>query len=53
MNNCELKSLENFPHLKNLIVLELSDNLLSGEDLCKIAYCGQINFLTLDNNSIS
>lgn len=26
MNDCKLKSLENFPQLRKLIVLELSDN---------------------------
>jgi Leucine-rich repeat (LRR) protein len=53
MNNCELQSLDNFPHLKNLIGLELSDNQLTGEDVSKITHCGQINFITLDNNNIS
>jgi len=26
LNGCKLKTLENFPHLRKLVVLELSDN---------------------------
>jgi hypothetical protein len=60
MNSCKLNSLENFPHLKKLIGLELSENMYSndlfritGEDLSKIRHSSQINFLTVGNNHIS
>ena len=33
LNGCNLRSLENFPNLPNLIRLELIDNKLTGEKL--------------------
>jgi len=33
MNDCKLKSLENFPQLRKLIVIELSDNEYKNFDL--------------------
>ena len=37
LNDCQLKSLDNFPNLPNLVKLDLLDNNLSGESLTKIA----------------
>ena len=53
LNDCGLSSLENFPTLRHLIGLELSDNRLTGEDLHMLKLCPGINFLSLDCNEIT
>lgn len=37
MNDCDLRSLENFPNLPKLVRLELVDNKLTGKSLNSLA----------------
>lgn len=52
LNDCQLKSLENFPNLPNLVKLDLLDNNLSGESLSKIAGQSSLQQLALGGNPI-
>ena len=52
LNDCQLKSLDNFPNLPNLVKLDLLDNNLSGESLSKIASQQSLQQLALGGNPI-
>jgi hypothetical protein len=54
MNQTQLKSLENFPQIKNLKRLELAENHLTGEELKGLAqYAATLETLKLANNKIT
>jgi len=52
-NECELKSLENFPTCPQLLRLELTDNHLTGEDLKHLKNLRNIEALYLGGNKIA
>ena len=52
LNDCQLKSLEIFPNLPNLIKLDLLDNGLQGESLAKIASYQSLQQIALGGNPI-
>jgi Leucine-rich repeat (LRR) protein len=51
--SCELNSLENFPHLPQLIRLDLVNNELSGDDIKHIVVCKHVQTVMLSHNQIT
>jgi Leucine-rich repeat (LRR) protein len=52
LNDCGIRSLENFPYLTNLIRLDMVFNFLRGEDLGKLRVCRHLQTLMLGANNI-
>lgn len=52
LNDCEIKSLKNFPNLPRLIRLDLVFNQIVGEDLIHIHSCKHLQTLMLGANKI-
>ena len=52
LNNCKLKSLNNFPNLPSLIRLELMNNEFSAADLKHIAVLAELQSLSISDNTI-
>jgi len=52
-NECEIKSLENFPNCPQLIRLEMTDNHLTGADLKHLKHLSNLESLYLGGNKIS
>jgi Leucine-rich repeat (LRR) protein len=53
MNDCDLRSLENFPLFPNLIRLELIDNKLHGKTLHSLTNLQNLQSLSLGGNLIN
>ena len=52
LNNCKLKTLSNFPHLPNLIRLELMNNEFPAHELKNLADLKDLQSLSLSDNDI-
>lgn len=52
LNNCKLKSLNNFPNLPSLIRLELMNNEFPAADLKHIAVLAELQSLSISDNTI-
>lgn len=52
LNDCAIKSLENFPHLPSLIRLDLVFNEITGESLANIKGSRHLQTLMLGANKI-
>lgn len=53
LNNCKLKSLNNFPNLPSLIRLELMNNSFPASDLKHIAALADLQSLSISDNTIN
>jgi hypothetical protein len=50
---CDLRSLDNFPNLVSLEIIELADNKIKGDELSKLPNLDNLKVLTLSSNLIN
>lgn len=50
LNSCNMKSLEGFPQLEHLVVVELNDNQLTGDQLTHLSHLTKLEGLFLGGN---
>lgn len=53
MNDCKLKTLNHFPHIKNLTTLELNDNEFPAKELTHLSHLTTLKSLDLDGLQIT